>query len=45
LSWIRPVAFVLLVGLAMAAAHWLFVRWIQRSSEPAPAPERDEEAD
>jgi hypothetical protein len=45
LSWIPPVALVLLVGLAMAAAHWLFARWMQRSSEPAPAPEHDEEAD
>lgn len=45
MSWILPVALVLLVGLAMAAAHWLFVRWMQRSSEPAAVQERDGETD
>jgi len=36
MSWILPVTLVMIVGILMAAAHFLFMRWMQRSSAPAP---------
>jgi hypothetical protein len=42
MNWILPVSLVFLAGLVMAGAHFLFVRWMQRESDPAPVPERDE---
>jgi hypothetical protein len=42
MNWILPVSLVFLAGLVMAAAHFLFVRWMQRASEPAPIREQDE---
>ena len=45
MNWILPLALVVLAGLAMAGAHFLFVRWMQRVSEPAPITERDDASD
>jgi hypothetical protein len=40
MTWILPVALVMIIGILMAAAHFLFMRWMQRSSEPAPTEPR-----
>ena len=45
MNWILPVSLVVLAALVIAAAHFLFVRWMQRASEPAPIPEQDEAND
>ena len=42
MNWILPVSLVFLAGLLIAGAHFLFVHWMQRASEPAPIPEREE---
>jgi cell division protein FtsL len=40
MSWLLPLFMVLLVGLVMAAAHLLFMRWMTRQADPGVA--RDE---
>lgn len=45
MNWILPVSLVALAALVMAVAHFLFVRWMQRASEPAPITEQDEAND
>ena len=45
MNWILPVSLVALAALVIAGAHFLFVRWMQRASEPAPIPERDDASD
>jgi hypothetical protein len=49
MSWLLPVALVVVVSLLMAAAHFLFVRWWARAADPdrtraGQSPPRDDEA-
>ena len=41
MNWLLPLLLVFLVGVLMAAAHFVFVRWMQRSSEPVRIREAD----
>jgi hypothetical protein len=45
MSWLLPLSLVLLVALALAGAHFLFVRWMARQPEPVVAHDGDEEND
>lgn len=40
MSWLLPLALVLLVGIIMGAAHLLFMRWMQRSTPAEPIADR-----
>jgi len=37
MSWLVPLAIVLLASLALAAVHFLFTGWLSRRSEPVRA--------
>jgi hypothetical protein len=37
MNWLLPIALVLFAGIVFAAGHFVFVRWMARMSEPAPA--------
>jgi hypothetical protein len=45
MSWLLPLSLVLLVALAMAGAHFLFVRWMARRPEPVVAHDGGEDND
>jgi hypothetical protein len=42
MNWLLPMSLVLLAGVVFAAGHFLFVRWMARLSEPAPAAEQSD---
>lgn len=41
MTWLLPLMLVLLVALLLAAAHFLFMRWMARRFEPAPIRESE----
>ena len=43
MHWLLPLTLVLLVALLLAAAHFLFMRWMTR--RPAPSPIREPETE
>ena len=47
MHWLLPLMLVLLVALLLAAAHFLFMRWMTRQPEPTPTrePEPTKRAD
>ena len=45
MSWLLPVAIVLLASLLLAAVHFFFTRYLARLSEPARAEPPDDPSD
>ena len=43
MSWIMPVTLVLLAGVVIGAAHFVFVRWMARQTEPVNAESNTEQ--
>ena len=43
MRWLLPVMLVLLVALLLAAAHFLFMRWMTRQPESTPIREAEPE--
>jgi cell division protein FtsL len=39
MHWMLPIALVLLAGVVLAAAHFLFMRWMTRQPEQARDPD------
>jgi hypothetical protein len=41
MNWFLPITLVLIVALAVAAIHFVFIRWMARQPEPTAIPESD----